>query len=89
MNYLLLYHGRNLWADQRKEDCSRHRDRCNENGYHPIRDYLNGLSWDGQERIRYCLHHFLGADSDQYTYEALRPIPAGSHPPGISSRLQV
>ena len=28
MNYLLLYSGRNLWADQRKEDCSRHRDRC-------------------------------------------------------------
>ena len=45
---------------------------ANENRYHPIRDYLNGLSWDGTERIRTCLHHFLGADSDQYTYEALR-----------------
>ena len=47
------------------------------------------LSWDGTERIRTCLHHFLGADSDQYTYEALRLFPAGSHPPGILSRLQV
>ena len=27
MNYLLLYR-RNLWADQRKEDCRCHRDRC-------------------------------------------------------------
>ena len=51
---------------------------ANENGYHPIRDYLNGLSWDGTERIRTCLHHFLGADSDQYTYEALRLFLLGA-----------
>ena len=41
------------------------------NSYHPIRDYLNGLVWDGKERIRYCLRHFLGADTDNYT------IPCG------------
>ena len=46
--------------------------------YHPIRDYLNGLTWDGTERIRTCLHHFLGADSDQYTYEALRLFLLGA-----------
>ncbi len=51
---------------------------ANENGYHPIRDYLNGLTWDGTERIRTCLHHFLGADSDQYTYEALRLFLLGA-----------
>ena len=51
---------------------------ANENSYHPIRDYLNGLTWDGTERIRTCLHHFLGADSDPYTYEALRLFLLGA-----------
>ena len=33
---------------------------ANENRYHPVRDFLNGLQWDGTERIRYCLHRFQG-----------------------------
>ena len=48
------------------------------NRYHPIRDYLNGLVWDGTERIGSCLRPFLGADSDQYTYEALRLFLLGA-----------
>ncbi|EJW90189.1 virulence-associated protein E [gut metagenome] len=32
------------------------------NKYHPIsKNYLNSLEWDGTERIRHALHHFLGA----------------------------
>ena len=34
--------------------------------------------WDGKERVRFCLRHFLGADSDQYTYEALRLFLLGA-----------
>ena len=37
---------------------------ANENRYHPIRDYLNSLQWDGTERIAHVLHHFLGAAKD-------------------------
>ena len=48
------------------------------NSYHPIRDYLNGLVWDGSGRIRFCLRHFLGADTDKYTYQALRLFLLGA-----------
>ncbi len=51
---------------------------ANENRYHPVRDYLNNLQWDGTERIRYALHHFLGADMDEYTYEALKLFLMGA-----------
>ena len=48
------------------------------NSYHPIRDYLNGLVWDGKERIRYCLRHFLGADTDNFTFQSLRLFLLGA-----------
>jgi len=52
---------------------------ADENQYHPVRDYLNGLPpWDGKERIRYALHHFLGADADDYTWEVFRLFLLGA-----------
>ena len=51
---------------------------ANENSYHPVREYLNSLTWDGTGRVRFCLRHFLGADTDQYTYEALRLFLLGA-----------
>ena len=71
MNYLLLYLEETYGLTSEKKIAAAIGIVANENGYHPIRDYLNGLSWDGTERIRTCLHHFLGADRDQYTYEAV------------------
>ena len=51
---------------------------ANENSYHPVRDYLNGLTWDGTERIRSCLRHFLGAGEDEYTFQSLRLFLLGA-----------
>lgn len=51
---------------------------ANRNSYHPVRDFLNGLEWDGVPRIRYALHHFLGADTSDYTYEILRFFMLGA-----------
>ena len=48
------------------------------NKYHPIRDYLNSLEWDGTERIRYALPRFLGAEESEYTYEALKLFMLGA-----------
>lgn len=38
-----------------------------ENAYHPIRDYLNSLKWDGVPRLEHWLHDFLGAEDNEYT----------------------
>ena len=51
---------------------------ANENRYHPIRDYLNGLQWDGTERISHVLYHFLGAAEDEYTCEAMKIFLLGA-----------
>ena len=51
---------------------------ANENHFHPIREKLEGLRWDGISRIRQCLHHFLGADEDDYTEEVFRHTLLGA-----------
>ena len=61
---------------------------ANENCYHPIQDVLNGLVWDGTPRIRSCLHHFLGAESD-YVEEMLKHFLLGGYPAGVFARLQI
>lgn len=62
---------------------------ANENHYHPIRDYLNDLKWDGTERISHALHRFLGAAEDEAYRRSLEDFSVGSYQTGVSSRLQV
>ena len=77
-NHLMLYLEDNYQLTSEKKiqkaisivaDCNR---------YHPIRDYLNSLEWDGTERIRYALPRFLGAEESEYTYEALKLFMLGA-----------
>jgi predicted P-loop ATPase len=35
--------------------------------YHPVKDYLNGLSWDGTGRLDGWLNLYLGAETTDYT----------------------
>ena len=35
--------------------------------WHPVRDYLSGLEWDGETRIDYWLSAFFGAELSPYT----------------------
>lgn len=37
------------------------------NRFHPIRDYLAALEWDGVERINEWLHAYAGAANNEYT----------------------
>ncbi len=45
---------------------------ANENKYHPIRECLEHLRWDGQSRISSLLPKYLGADENTYTKEIMR-----------------
>lgn len=42
------------------------------NTYHPIRDYLNNLHWDGVPRVDKLLIKYLGAEDSAYTREVTR-----------------
>ncbi|MCC8081727.1 MAG: virulence-associated E family protein [Lachnospiraceae bacterium] len=78
MNYLMLYLEENygITIDKVVQKSVDHE--ADRNQYHPVRDYLNGLAWDGQERIRYVLHHFLGAPVDDLTYESMKMFLMGA-----------
>lgn len=40
---------------------------ANRNAFHPVRDYLSGLRWDGVPRIDTWLRDYLGAVQSEYT----------------------
>jgi predicted P-loop ATPase len=35
--------------------------------FHPVREYLAGLQWDGEPRIDHWLSEYLGAENDEYS----------------------
>jgi predicted P-loop ATPase len=37
-----------------------------ENAFHPVRDYLTGLKWDGYPRLGTWLHVYLGVERSEY-----------------------
>lgn len=45
---------------------------AHQNEYHPIRDCLNGLKWDGVLRIGELFPRYLGSVRCDYTTEAIR-----------------
>ena len=78
VKYLLLYFEENYGLTVEKKIIDAVAVIANENRYHPVCDFLNALHWDGTERIRFCLHRFLGSDTDDYTYEALKLFLLGA-----------
>lgn len=42
------------------------------NRFHPVRDYLNSLSWDGINRLDSVLIDFMGAEDNRYTRAVTR-----------------
>lgn len=41
-------------------------DYARNNSFHPVRDYLDSLRWDGVERLEGWLPHYAGAEDNEY-----------------------
>lgn len=78
MKYIRLYLEKTYGLTSEKKIADAADLAADANSYHPIRDYLSGLVWDGKERIRCCLRHFLGADTDNYNFQSLRLFLLGA-----------
>lgn len=61
-----------------------HIDACS---FHPVRDYLNGLSWDGVKRVDTLFIDYLGAEDSEYvravSRKALVACIARIYNPGV------
>lgn len=61
------------------------------NHYHPVREYLDSLQWDGAKRIDTLLADYFGCDRNEYTRQAMRKILAGAvariYRPGVKFDL--
>ena len=42
------------------------------NKFHPVRELLDSLTWNGKEHIRSLLPEYLGAEDSDYTYQVMR-----------------
>ena len=49
-----------------------------ENKFHPVRDYLDGCSWDGVPRVETLLIDYLGAEDNEYTRAVTRKTLAAA-----------
>ena len=57
-----------------------------ERAYHPVREYLDGLEWDGEKRVERLLIDYLGAEDNAYvkavTRKTLAAAVARAYEPG-------
>lgn len=57
-----------VWGIQSKQNCEDAlKQTVKANSYHPVRDYLKSLIWDGVSRIDTLLVDYMGADDCEYT----------------------
>lgn len=77
-NYILLHMEENYDIFSEKNAKRAISIVANDNSYHPIKEKLNSLKWDGMERIGKLLPRYLGAEECEYTYEATRIMLMGA-----------
>ena len=47
---------------------------AHDNRFHPVREYLYGLKWDGKPRLETWLHDYLGVEDTEYTRACSRKV---------------
>lgn len=63
---LRLYLSKEPWSLEGKPKISDALDTvCRENAFHPVRDYFDGLYWDGESRLDTLLIDYLGAEDTE------------------------
>jgi predicted P-loop ATPase len=62
-SWLQWYGFRGLGKDAAHDAINKH---ARDHAFHPVRDYLNGLCWNGTPRLRTWLHEYLGAEENKY-----------------------
>ena len=69
--------------------CASGRQKCaRERAFHPVRDYLNALQWDGTPRLATWLNVYPGAEPNEYHARIGTHVPdldGGAH---LRARLQ-
>nr|MCR4745520.1 virulence-associated E family protein [Lachnospiraceae bacterium] len=51
---------------------------ANDNGYHPIKEKLLSVKWDGKKRLADALHYFLGVKKTELATESLKLFMLGA-----------
>ena len=78
MAYLTLYMEKNYGISVQGIIESAIQIVSNENRYHPIREELMSLVWDGKPRVDDMLTHFLGVEKTELTTAAMRLFMLGA-----------
>ena len=78
IDYFYIYLERNYSLCNDKMMNRAIRGIANSNKYHPVRELLNSLQWDGIPRIRYMIKKYLGGDDSDLTYECMLHFMLGA-----------
>ena len=62
---------------------------ASDQAYHPVRDYLNGLTWDGVPRLDTLFIDYLGAEGTPYTRAVTRKSFVAAVAQACSPRMQI
>lgn len=68
-----------VWGMQSKQNCDdAFKEVITKNSFHPIREYLNSLTWDGVKRVDKLLIDYMGAEDTEYVRTVTRKWLCGA-----------